>query len=237
MSALQMLARSPSQILTLMFQILILILRNYISDIGQKMVFSRYSSLYEWYQEIEERLAFEEFENINQIFSINQNDYLYHKINSSNIERTLKLINQNMIKCTKDQGLEQILEKINSELDYSRRGQMSLTGTINRLTLRFNDLNKEAEYQINKNAREITYVRKQLIIFVGTTLSFSLLGMIFYIFIPDFSNVGVIYYIILSFFTILKIFILPYLKVYISRLLFMYTVVIICCYTVYTSQS
>ena len=35
---------------------------------------------------------------------------------------------------------------------------MALTGTINKFTLKFNDLNKEAEYQENKNAREIGYV-------------------------------------------------------------------------------
>jgi hypothetical protein len=56
-----------------------------------------------------------------------------------------------MIKCNKSQELEQIIEKINSELDYNRRGQVALTGTINKFTLQFNDLNKEAEYQENKN--------------------------------------------------------------------------------------
>jgi hypothetical protein len=142
-----------------------------------------------------------------------------------------------MIKCTKNQELEQILEKINSELDYSRRGQLSLTGTINRLTLRFNDLNKEAEYQINKNAREISYVRKQLIVFVSTTLLFSFLGGMFYIAITDFTNVGVIYYIILSGLTFIMLLCLPFVKVYISKILLIYTIIIICCYTVYTSES
>jgi hypothetical protein len=63
----------------------------------------------------------------------------------------LKLINKNMIKCTKSQELDAIIEKINTQLDYNRRGQLALTGAINKVTLQFNDLNKEAEYQENKN--------------------------------------------------------------------------------------
>ena len=82
----------------------------------------KYSSLIEWYIDIEERLAFEEYEDINQTFSIQQNKQLYKKINSSNIQRTLTLINTNMMKCPKTDGLEQIMENINIELDNDRRG-------------------------------------------------------------------------------------------------------------------
>lgn len=40
-----------------------------------------------------------------------------------------------MIKCTKSQDLDAIIEKINTQLDYNRRGQLALTGAINKLTL------------------------------------------------------------------------------------------------------
>jgi len=67
----------------------------------KKLVFRSKADLLDWYTEIEGKLAFEEFENINQIFSISQFNPLYNKITNSTIERTLKLINKNMIKCTK----------------------------------------------------------------------------------------------------------------------------------------
>ena len=64
------LARCPAMLLTLLFQILLLQLRNYIVDVGKKLVLRRKADLLDWYVEIEGKLAFEEFENINQIFSI-----------------------------------------------------------------------------------------------------------------------------------------------------------------------
>jgi len=55
--------------------------------------------------------------------------------------------------------MENILDKINIELDIDMRGnKVAMGGTINRLTLQLNDLNKETEYQDNKNNREIIYV-------------------------------------------------------------------------------
>lgn len=63
------------------------------------------------------------------------------------------------MKCPKTDGLEQILENINIELDNDRRGQMA-QGSINKWTLKINDLNKETEYQDNKNQREIIYVKR-----------------------------------------------------------------------------
>ena len=60
------------------------------------------------------------------------------------------MINTNMMKIPKTDGLEQILENINTELDNDRRGQVS-TGTINKWNLVLNDMNKETEYQDNKN--------------------------------------------------------------------------------------
>ena len=97
-------------------------MRNQICLVFSKLIITKYSDLIEWYIDIEERLAYEEYEDINQTFSIQQNDALYKKINSSNIQRTLTLINTNMMKCPKTDGLDQILENINIELDNNRRG-------------------------------------------------------------------------------------------------------------------
>ena len=65
-----------------------------------------------------------------------------------------------MMKCPKSDFLENILDKINIELDNDMRGgqQSSMNGMINRYTLELNDLNKETEYQEVKNGRETAYV-------------------------------------------------------------------------------
>lgn len=67
-----------------------------------------------------------------------------------------------MMKCPKTDGLENILDKINIELDNDMRGsqQVAMSGAINRWTLQLNDLNKETEYQDSKNSREIVYVKR-----------------------------------------------------------------------------
>ena len=52
------------------------------------------------------------------------------------------------MKCPKSDGLEQILDKINTEMDAEMRNsqQAGMIGAINTYTLRLNDLNKETEY-------------------------------------------------------------------------------------------
>ncbi len=102
----------------------------------------------------------EEYEDPKQNFSIKNFYPLYQKINSATIYNTLKLINLNMMKCPKSDFLENILDKINIELDNDMRGaqQSSMIGVINRYTLELNDLNKETEYQDVKNGRETVYV-------------------------------------------------------------------------------
>jgi hypothetical protein len=45
-------------------------LRNQVSTLLSKLVIRRYADLVDWYTDIEERLAFEEYEDINQTFSI-----------------------------------------------------------------------------------------------------------------------------------------------------------------------
>jgi hypothetical protein len=123
-------------------------LRNTTVEVLSKLVFKRYSGLLDWYADVEERLAFEEYEDPDQAFSINQYPPLYQKINSKTIQNTLKLINTNMMKVSKTEGLEAILDKINTELDLDRRGsaRIAMSGAINRYTLQLNDLNKETEY-------------------------------------------------------------------------------------------
>jgi len=140
-----------------------------------------------------------------------------------------------MMKCPKTDGLDQILENINIELDNDRRGQVA-QGSINKWNLRLNDMNKETEYQDNKNSREIIYVKRQLLVFIGTTLIFSCFGGVLYIFI-EFTNIGIFYYLGLSIFSFIMYHLLPRLYAYLSKTLLFYTIVVIFCYTIYTSGN
>ena len=96
----------PALLCTLLLQFLLLELKIQVSGIMSKLVMKKYADLLDWYLDIEERLSFEEYEDIDQTFSIHQFKPLYQKINSSNIQRTLTLINTNMMKIPKTDGLE-----------------------------------------------------------------------------------------------------------------------------------
>jgi hypothetical protein len=52
----------------------------------------------------------------------------------------------NMMKVTKSEAIDQILDRINTELDYDMRGHLAMSGEINYYTLQLIDLNKETEY-------------------------------------------------------------------------------------------
>jgi hypothetical protein len=55
----------PVMLLTLLWQLLMLLLRNFITIVMKKLVLKSKADLLNWYTEIEGKLAFEEFENIN----------------------------------------------------------------------------------------------------------------------------------------------------------------------------
>jgi hypothetical protein len=111
-----------------------------------------------------------------------------------------------------------------------------MTGTINLWTLELNDLNKETEYQDNKNAREIVYVKRQMIVFIVTTLMFGVFGLILSLTL-NYTNIGIYYYVALSLFSLAVYFVLPYVLNYISNILLFYTAIVIFCYTIYTSEQ
>lgn len=65
---------------------------------------------------------------------------------------------------------------------------------------------------------------------------FSIVGLILS-FIINYTNIGIIYYISLSVFSIVVYMILPKVTKYLSNILLFYTVIIIFCYTIYTSRN
>lgn len=113
---------------------------------------------------------------------------------------------------------------------------MTMSGAINRYSLQLNDLNKETEYQDTKNSREIIYVKRQMIVFITTTILFALLGLILVSFIGR-TNIGIYYYLALTVFSVVVYIVLPRVTNYLSNVLLFYTIVVIFCYTIYTAES
>jgi hypothetical protein len=75
-----------------------------------------------------------------------------------------------------------------------------------------------------------------MFVFIVTTLIFSFFGLVLYLII-DFTNIGIYYYLGLSLFTLAIYHLLPQLTNYISNFLLFYTIVVIFCYTIYTSED
>jgi len=65
-----------------------------------------------WYQNIEKRLAFEQYEERNKQFDLSQNKSSWHMIESEYGRNLMKIINNNMQKCQKVDEVELALEKI-----------------------------------------------------------------------------------------------------------------------------
>ena len=75
-----------------------------------------------------------------------------------------------------------------------------------------------------------------MIVFIITTLIFALFGLSLSL-TADYTNIGIYYYVALSIFSLIIYNILPRVTVYLSNVLLFYTVVVIFCYTIYTSES
>jgi len=73
-------------------------------------------------------------------------------------------------------------------------------------------------------------------VFILTTLIFSIFGFLLFFF-NDYTNIGIYYYLGLSFFSFVMYTTIPRLYAYLSRALLFYTLVVIFCYTIYTSGS
>lgn len=84
--------------------------------------------------------------------------------------------------------------------------------------------------------REIIYVKRQMVVFIITTLLFGVFGLILSLTL-NYTNIGIYYYSALSFFSVIVYYILPRITTYLSNVLLFYTVIIIFCYTIYTSES
>ena len=74
-----------------------------------------------------------------------------------------------------------------------------------------------------------------MLVFIITTLMFGIFGLILSLTI-NYTNIGIYYYMALSVFSIIVYYILPRITTYLSNVLLFYTVIVIFCYTIYTSE-
>jgi len=75
-----------------------------------------------------------------------------------------------------------------------------------------------------------------MIVFIVTTMLFGILGIAIQI-TQNVTNIGYFYYLSLSFFSVAVYKVLPIFVTYLSNILLFYTIIIIFCYTIYTSES
>lgn len=75
-----------------------------------------------------------------------------------------------------------------------------------------------------------------MVVFIITTLVFGLFGTSLALY-SDYTNIGIYYYVSLSIFSIVVYLIVPKITTYLSNVLLLYTVIVIFCYTIYTSES
>lgn len=115
-------------------------------------------------------------------------------------------------------------------------GTQLLSGSINTWTLTLNDMNQETEYQENKNSREVVYVRRQMVVFIIMTLIFTIFGLILYLTI-GFTINGIYYFLGLSILTVIIYYLFPNFTNYMSSSLMVYTLIVIFCYSIYSSND
>jgi len=55
----------PVMLLSLLYSLLMLMVRNTVTDVFSKIIIKRYSNLLEWYRNVEDKLTLEEYEDPN----------------------------------------------------------------------------------------------------------------------------------------------------------------------------
>ena len=75
-----------------------------------------------------------------------------------------------------------------------------------------------------------------MVVFIVTTLLFGVFGLVLSLTI-NYTNIGIYYYVALSVFSLVVYYVLPRITTYLSNVLLFYTVTVIFCYTIYTSES
>mmetsp|Transcript_40736 Transcript_40736/g.62174 ORF Transcript_40736/g.62174 Transcript_40736/m.62174 type:complete len:244 (-) Transcript_40736:29-760(-) len=115
----------------------------------------------EWLDEIERTLHFEDFEPASTNFKISKCRPIWKDYIDGTIDMNLDVINSNLQKVPKIDGLDQMLSFLNSSLLVDLSGYK--TDSVNSLTMQFNDLTLQQEYSEVKSLKELPLIRSILI--------------------------------------------------------------------------
>ena len=112
-----------------------------------------------FYQDIEEKVFFEEYEDPTTEFRILESDCRKNKLETELHQKNILGINKNMMKLHRSDSMDEILEKINSQGDNNEQqaGKKfdNSNNVINKFTLKLSDINKELEYNTQVQDKKI----------------------------------------------------------------------------------
>ena len=67
---LRQLLQTPNLLLTLFFQLMIMVIKNELLNVTKRIIMKSSNKLLNWYEDVENRLSFEEYEDPNQTFTV-----------------------------------------------------------------------------------------------------------------------------------------------------------------------
>mmetsp|Transcript_20117 Transcript_20117/g.19080 ORF Transcript_20117/g.19080 Transcript_20117/m.19080 type:complete len:203 (-) Transcript_20117:2966-3574(-) len=137
---------TPVYLLTLSFVFLVLMLRNYCIDVAIKLVIPTSVARFSFYQDVEEKLYLEEYEDPNMEFHLKNFPSDYISIHKEILRQKKQVLNHNQMKLQRSDSMDQIVEKINKNLQGDMPKDYRDTSMLNWFSLTFNDVNKENEY-------------------------------------------------------------------------------------------
>ena len=146
LGGIEMVLKSPNSMGVILFIGLSLYIKMHLKLIWSFYV-AKSSETYQTYQNIEDRLFMEEYEDPKQQFTIAQ--FGAYKDISKNIEvAKLFAINQNLLKVHRSDSIDQTLDRINVQGNQTSIGRSNVTNEsmINKFNLKLHDINKEIEY-------------------------------------------------------------------------------------------
>lgn len=142
-----------------------------------------------------------------------------------------------MTKCPKTETLENILANVNSQMDKNLQGTQlfAISGSINSLTLKINDINKETEYQERKNMRATSFFRRMISAMTVASLLFAIFGFVLTYF-GVINQFAIYVNLIVALLSIVVSLTLPKNPQYLQNLILCYSLAIMVVYVIYTSQ-
>ena len=137
-----------------------------------------------FYEEIEEKLFFEEYEDPATEFRILESDCRQSKFETVLHQKNILGINKNMMRLHRSDSMDEILEKINAQGDNNEQqaGKKfdNSTNVINKFSLKLNDINKELEYNTQVKDKKIVMASvKKIYVLLVLFLFLLIEGVIF----------------------------------------------------------